>query len=278
MIYNGKEASIRIREALKESVALLKQSPSLAVISASSHPSIASFIAIKKKFGEAIGAHVVEYAYEESIGEASLIEAIQTIADQGIHTGIIVQLPLPSSYSAKKVLDAIPEHLDVDVLGKDSWNMFKHDGTPIPPVAGAVAYIVNDTNIDITNKNIVIIGQGILVGLPVMEWFKHHNVTPHIVDIDTSEEARMEMYKQADIVITGIGVPHHLKKEFFKDGVVLIDAGTSEQSGVIAGDCDPACADIASIMTPVPGGVGPLTVAHLFKNLIEFAKKRESEK
>lgn len=278
MIYSGKEASIRIREALKEFATTLTQVPSLAVVSASSHPSIASFISIKKKFGEAIGVHVEEYKYEESIGEASLVEAIQMIAYSGKHTGLIVQLPLPSSYSTKKILDAIPEHLDVDVLGEKSWNTFKHNGTPIPPVAGAVAYIVHDTNIDITNKNVVIIGQGILVGLPVTEWFKHHNVTPHIVDIDTTKETRREVYKQADIVITGIGIPHHLKKEFFKSGVVLIDAGTSEQSGVLAGDCDPACTDIASVLTPVPGGVGPLTVAHLFKNLIEFAKKRESGK
>lgn len=278
MIYNGKAEAEKIREQLKSLVATLSLTPRLAVIAVSPNPAINSFITIKRKFGEAIGIHVDEFYFDETVTEEIVKQNIITLAESKKYNGIIIQLPLPRSLNTKVILNTIPPELDVDVLGEDSWNTFKRNSSPIPPVAGAVAHILNDRHIDISNKNVVIIGQGILVGLPVTEWFKLHNVAPHIIDITTSEEIRRNLYKQADIVITGIGVPHHLKKEFFKDGVILIDAGTSEQAGVLAGDCDPTCADIASVLTPVPGGVGPLTVAYLFKNVAENAKRIELSK
>ncbi len=275
MIYDGKGASLSLQEALRKRVTLLAHPPVLAVLSVASHPSITSFITIKRKFGEALGVTVEEHSFQESFGEEALIREIKKLGASNYYTGLIVQLPLPPSYNTKKVLDAIPEELDVDVLGVDAWNTFIKDGTPVPPVAGAVAYILSDTHTEIINKNVVIVGQGNLVGIPVTEWFKHQNITPYNIDITTSEEERLRVYKDADIVISGIGKPHYLKKEFFKEGVILIDAGTSEQAGVLSGDCDPLCATIASIITPVPGGVGPLTVAHLFKNLIEVAEKKQ---
>lgn len=271
MIYDGKRASIEIQNALREQVAKLSSPPSLAVISASSHPSIASFIKIKRKFGEAIGVTVNEFNFPESIGGEQLILEIQKILQEKEYTGAVVQLPLPSSYNVEKILSALPQSLDVDILGKNAWEDFVKHGTNVPPVAGAVAHILNDTKTEIHGKNIVIIGQGRLVGLPVTTWLKHQGVTPHIVDITTSDEVRMKLYKEADIVVTGIGSPHHLRPEYFKNNVILIDAGTSEQSGVLAGDCNPDCATTALVFTPVPGGVGPLTVAHLFKNIVGAA-------
>jgi 5,10-methylene-tetrahydrofolate dehydrogenase/methenyl tetrahydrofolate cyclohydrolase len=130
-----------------------------------------------------------------------------------------------------------------------------------------VAYILNDTTTSLVNKKVVIVGRGKLVGEPVAIWFKQQGAEPILIDINTPLEDRMVAYKEADIVVSGIGKPHHLKKEFFKSGVILIDAGTSEQAGVLAGDFDPSCSEIASIITPVPGGVGPLTVACLFRNI-----------
>lgn len=273
MIYNGKQASLDIQTMLREDINNLSETPSLAVISIPNHPSIASFIKIKRKYGEAIGVRVDEFDFQETIGEDNLITEIQKIIALKKHTGIIVQLPLPKGYDTAKILNTIPKELDVDVLGEENWQHFISTGSPIPPVAGAVAHILKSASTDIENKKVVIIGYGKLVGLPVSEWFKHHTVSAAIIDITTSEETRRALYKEADIVISGIGKPHHLKPDYFKEGAVLIDAGTSEQSGAIAGDFDPSCADIASVFTPVPGGVGPLTVAHLFKNLIANIKR-----
>ncbi|MCF7843782.1 bifunctional 5,10-methylenetetrahydrofolate dehydrogenase/5,10-methenyltetrahydrofolate cyclohydrolase [Candidatus Gracilibacteria bacterium] len=273
MIYDGKKASLILQDKLREHVVLLTQVPKLAVISISTHPSIASFIKIKRKFADAIGVNMKEYDFPESFGEENLIKEIQILINSNQFTGIIVQLPLPSSYNTQRILDTIPKKLDVDVLGKEALESFKANCNPIPPVAEAVAHILNYTNTDISNKKIVIIGNGKLVGSPVYTWFSHQNLRPDIVDINTNENLKLKLYKEADIVISGVGIPHHLKPEFFKRGVILIDAGTSEQLGVFTGDCDPTCADVASIITPVPGGVGPLTVAHLFKNVVDSVEK-----
>ena len=273
MIYDGKKASLEIQMELKNSVEKMTTKPSLAVISIAHHPSITSFIKIKKRFGEAIGVKIDEFNFLESFGEDNLISEIKKISDSKKYNGMIVQLPLPVGYNSEKILNSIPQKLDVDVLGIEAWNTFKNNKFPVPPVAGAVAHILHTTSIDIKTKKVVILGNGKLVGSPVYKWFLHQGVTPTIVDITTSEEIKNKAYKEADIVVSGIGVPHNLKPDYFKNGVVLIDAGTSEQAGVLAGDCDPLCATIASVFTSVPGGVGPLTVAHLFKNILLFTEK-----
>ena len=272
MIYNGKEASLALREILKARVTTLTQQPTLAVFSIAEHPSITSFIKIKRTFGETIGVKIDEYSYDASFGEAELIKKIDDVSLSGNYTGIIVQLPLPASYNTQRILDTIPERLDVDVLGARAWKLFSDTNIINPPVAGAVAHILQDMKIELRGKKIVVIGNGILVGKPVSTWFKNKHANVTVVDINTPENVRKQFYKEADIVVTGIGSPYHLKKEFFKEGVVLIDAGTSEQAGVLAGDCDPECAEIASVFTPVPGGVGPLTVACLFENVVKRAE------
>lgn len=273
MIYDGKKASLLLQEELKTQVANMSHKPILAVISISTHPSIASFIKIKRRFAESIGAEMKEYNFEESIGEDNLIKEIQRIIDAKLCNAIIVQLPLPASYNTKRILDTLPAQLDVDVLGEQAFNLFKENNNPVPPVALAIAHILKDTNTDIKNKKVVIAGYGKLVGESVSIWFNNQNIKTNIIDINTNEETKMKLYKEADVVISGIGKPHHLKPEFFKEGVVIIDAGTSEQAGVLSGDCDPLCSNIASIITPVPGGVGPLTVAYLFRNIVTGIKK-----
>lgn len=273
MIYNGKQASVEMQAELRGKILQLEATPSLAVISIATHPSIASFIKIKRRYGEAVGVEVDEFDFPESIGEDNLMHEIEKIIESKKHTGIIVQLPLPKEYNSIKILNTIPQELDVDVLGEKNWQKFISTGLPIPPVAGAVAHILTNTSTTLSDKKVVIIGHGKLVGLPVSAWFKHQGVTPSMVDITTGEDIKLKLYKEADIVVSGIGRPHHLKPEYFKEGVILIDAGTSEQAGVLAGDFDPRCAEIASIFTPVPGGVGPLTVAYLFYNLIASAKE-----
>lgn len=277
MIYDGKKASVEIQSTLLERIAKLPRVPRLAILSVATHPSIISFIAIKKRYALALGVEMMEYTFSEEDGEQMIIEKIQELVDTDACDGIVVQLPLPFTFTTQKILDTIPERLDVDCLSSATFETFKKTGTPLPPVAGAVKYILETNLIDLTNKKVVVIGYGNLVGKPVAFYVQHNNVTPSIVDITTSEVEKLKLYKEADIVISGVGLPHHLRKEFFKEGVVLIDAGTSEQAGVLAGDFHPDCAEVASLMTPVPGGVGPLTVAHLFANLITSFTKNNTK-
>lgn len=273
MLYNGKEASFKIQTALKKRIETLSKRPVLVIVSVPTHPSIVSFIAIKKRYALAIGVDIQEYVFDESATTEIIQETLQKIITSNTCDGIIIQLPLPKTCDTSLLVNSIPEHLDVDVLGERAWQSFYNTQTPIPPVAGAIAHILQDT--DIHNKKIVIIGKGKLVGEPTDIWFRHHGITPDIVEINTPVETRLSLYKHADIIISGIGSPHHLKPEHCKQGVILIDAGTSEQSGTLSGDIDPSCESTASIYTPVPGGVGPLTVACLFTNLLDTIEKNK---
>lgn len=268
MIFDGKASALKMQEKLKEEISSLPRTPSLAIISVAKHPSITSFIAIKKRYALALGVDMMEYNFKEEDGGQMIIGKIQELVNTKACDGIVVQLPLPSTFDTQKILDTIPERLDMDCLSSKTFEAFKTAGTPLPPVAGAVKYILETNHIELTGKKVVVIGYGNLVGKPVALYLQHNNVTPSIVDITTNEKEKMRLYKEADVAISGVGLPHHLRKEFFKEGVVLIDAGTSEQAGVLAGDFHPDCAEVASLMTPVPGGVGPLTVAFLFGNLI----------
>ncbi len=273
MIYDGKAASLLVQAKLKEQLANSDHAPILGIFSVATHPSIASFITIKKKFANTVGVTLDEHNFDPTTTEDEFVSELKKCIDSQKLDALIIQLPLPATYDTQKILNIIPEELDVDVLGKNSFEKFKEHGDPLPPVAGAVAYILNDTTTNLANKKVVIVGRGKLVGEPVAMWFKQQGAEPVLIDINTPQENMLTAYKEADIVVSGIGKPHHLKKEFFKSGVILIDAGTSEQAGVLAGDFDPTCSEIASIVTPVPGGVGPLTVAHLFRNIINKLDK-----
>ena len=273
MIYDGRKAARDIQDNLHLRITKLTNKPSLAVISVSSHPSVASFIKIKRKFGESLGVEVSEFNFEESTTQDELLQKIHEILKHKHYTGAIIQLPLPLSLDTQTVIHSIPVDLDVDVLSSAAWDAFVEAGRTIPPVAGAVAHILRDTVSELKNKKVVLVGYGKLVGLPVTTWLIHQGVLPQVVDINTEESTRRKLYNEADIVITGTGSPRNLIPEYFKNNIVLIDAGTSEQSGAVVGDCDPRCADTALVFTPVPGGVGPLTVAYLFKNLIDKAEE-----
>jgi methylenetetrahydrofolate dehydrogenase (NADP+)/methenyltetrahydrofolate cyclohydrolase len=184
------------------------------------------------------------------------------------YNGIVIQLPFPVELDTNTILDSLPRKFDIDMLGQEAKEAYRKGLTKrVAPVAQAVQEILVRNNIDTMDKKVVILGKGRLVGEPVSALFQNLNIACTTLDKNTNLGTGKESLLTADIIISGIGVPHYLKPEMIKDNVVLIDAGTSEQEGKLAGDIDPTCADKASLITPVPGGVGPITVASLFYNL-----------
>lgn len=185
---------------------------------------------------------------------------------------VIVQLPLPPGMDTKAMCDSIPIGEDADVLSTQARMKFEADepGALIPPVAKAVAEIFSAYGINPTRKKAVVIGSGWLVGKPCATWLSHAGADVSHV---SSRSGHFAELKHADIIISGAGVPKLIKPSMLKQGVVFIDAGTSESDGTIAGDADPACADVCSLFTPVPGGVGPLAVACLFENAVTLAER-----
>lgn len=225
------------------------------------------FIARKQRVANQMGIQA-DVVHE---GGISTTEAACAVLQEIItheYDGIVVQLPLPYGIDTDLLLETIPVAQDIDVLCKESLQLFERgQGERMPPVAGAVDAILRAEQIELAGKEIVIVGKGRLVGAPIALLFDRLGVPYQTVDIETPQERKSALLASADILISGTGVPHSITADMVKEGVLLIDAGTSEQSGVLVGDIHPSCYPKASRYTPMPGGVGPITVAVLFKNL-----------
>jgi len=266
-LVNGKNISKKIKETIKNYVEQSPHSLSFHIVYVGSDPVVDNFIKYKQEFGEAIGVHVVVHRYANDVLQTTLIEAIAEISHEA--DGMIVQLPLPGHLDRDTILNAVPPEKDVDVLSLSSQELFS-DGTTkfFPPVTGAIVEVFNHHNIDLNNKKIVLIGNGTLVGYPTSLWLTREGYEHTIIDRSTDDVTRKELIQSADIIISGAGVPGMITPDLVKKGVVLIDAGTSESGKKIIGDIHPDCANVASVMTPVPGGIGPITIAVLYKNLM----------
>ncbi len=261
---NGVHIAQTIRASLSEAFASLPRPVALTVLSLSNDSVTEQYTRIKEKMGKDLGVSVSLPQIPHGITTDDFIARIHEEANQS--DGIIVQLPLPSHIDAEKVRDAIPKEKDVDCLGTDAYRAFEEGESAIlPPVVGAFEYILRTANISVAGKKVVVVGHGRLVGAPAAAWFKQSGAD--VIVCDEHTEDVKEHTQKADIVVLGAGVPGLLKPDMIKEGVVILDAGTSESGGIVVGDADPACADKASLMTPVPGGIGPITIAMLYKNL-----------
>lgn len=220
---------------------------SLALISEGADAATESFIKIKSRAAERLGVEVKRFT------PLQFDEALTC-------SGIIVQLPIPN---ADALVAKIPADKDVDAI----------TGTPTvrPPVAGAISEVLVRMHITATDTKAVVVGAGKLVGAPAAQLLR--DLGAH-VSVITKDEGSLSELKDADIIVLGAGEPGLVKPDMLKQGVVLIDAGTSEASGRLAGDADPACAAVASVFTPVPGGIGPIAVAMIFKNLFALTKRK----
>ena len=276
MIIDGNKIRDEIKEELKEKVKLLKN-PNLTIVWVGNDPVSAKYVEKKKKFGEEVGIKVDLYKYGEGILTTELIDEIRKILNKD-PSGIIVQLPLPKHIDTENVLSILPISKDVDLLSEAAYKSFT-DGISLilPPVTGAIKEILDRNKIPgLMGLKAVIVGRGKLVGKPAAIWLESMGARVNLLGRDTLDLSQFT--KTADIIITGAGVPDLIKPEMLPEksatklgGVIIIDAATSDVSGKITGDVDPACAEKALIFSPVPGGVGPITVAMLFKNLVTLA-------
>jgi methylenetetrahydrofolate dehydrogenase (NADP+) / methenyltetrahydrofolate cyclohydrolase len=206
-----------------------------------------SFVRMKEKTATRVGVALKRFSPEQ-IDEALMCD------------GVLVQLPLENS---EELIAKIPPKKDIDALGA---HPLVHS-----PVAGAIYEVLKRTGIEAKDKKAVVVGAGKLVGIPAANLLRELGAKVSVV---TTEYGSLEELKDADIVVLGVGKPNLITPIILKPGVVLIDAGTSESAGVLRGDADPACAEVASVFTPVPGGIGPIAVAMIFKNLFALAKRK----
>ncbi len=276
-IIDGKKLRDSILEKVKVEIKALPFQPVFCDVLVGSDPVSTQYVNMKAKYAESTGIHFHHANFNDDISTEALIEEIKKLNQLENICGLIVQLPLPKHLDVKKVLDAVSSSIDVDCLGQETSEAFyKGENVPGYPTALACMAVLDSIGVDLSQKKIVVIGQGQLVGKPVTYLLKQHNFAVETVTKSTLDKEKI--IKNADVIISGTGQGKYINGDMIdmiKEGAIIIDAGTSESKGGIIGDVDlESVKGVASFVSPVPGGVGPVTVAMLLNNVLKVAKAK----
>ncbi len=259
-ILDGRVVRDQIRHTLAKQISKLKTKPALVIIQVGEDAASSAYVAQKVKFGEAIGANVGLLQYPPGVTAAKLIGDIQNLnQDPGVQ-GIIVQLPLPVKIESQKVIGAISPAKDVD--GFINKNV-------TPATARGVLTLLDYYKIKVAGQSVVVVGRSTLVGQPIARALLNRNATVTIAHSQTKNLAALT--RQADILVVATGKPKLIGAKHVRVGQIIIDVGITRQERGLTGDVDFArVSKIVKAISPVPGGVGPLTVASLFQNLLDL--------
>ena len=277
-IISGKELAEKIKEELTFEVSQFAQKPVLAVVLVGNNDASKIYVNNKKKMAEAIGIDCRIFALSEETSEQEIKSLVKNLADDKEVNGIMVQLPLPESISSRDVLELIPADKDVDGLGAYNTGLL-HQNDKRAIVAATpqgVLQMLGSTGVSLAGKNAVVIGRSNIVGRPMSSLLLNHDCTVTVAHSKTKNIE--EVVKQADIVVAACGQAKIVKKDWIKKGAIVIDVGSNrDENGKLCGDVDFAdVLDVAGYVSPVPGGVGPMTVIMLMKNTC-LAYKRQQE-
>jgi methylenetetrahydrofolate dehydrogenase (NADP+)/methenyltetrahydrofolate cyclohydrolase len=275
-IINGKEIAQQLRISMKDQVEELKKmgvTPGLAVVILGEDPASQSYVKAKIKACEEIGVYSKCIRLPMETKEAELLQYIEELNnDQDIH-GILVQLPLPKHIAEKAVIDAISPEKDVDGFHPvNVGNMLIGDECYLPCTPHGIVKMIQSTGTTIAGKNVVVVGRSNIVGKPVSMLLLQEHATVTICHSRTAELS--EFTKKADILIVAIGKAGVIGKEHVSEGTIVIDVGVNRtEEGKLVGDVQfEQVSEVASHITPVPGGVGPMTITMLLFNTLESAK------
>ncbi|EFM09872.1 Methylenetetrahydrofolate dehydrogenase (NADP(+)) [Paenibacillus curdlanolyticus YK9] len=276
-VINGKLISDTIREEVKVEAAKLQQQgivPGLAVVLVGEDPASKVYVGSKEKACQQLGFYSEVHRLGADTTEQQLLALIDKLNNQASINGILVQLPLPKHINEKAVIDAIRVDKDVDGFHPESvGNLVIGDDSLLPCTPAGVIELIKRSGTEISGKHAVIIGRSNIVGKPVAMLLLRENAT---VSICHSRTANLkEIASQADIVVAAIGKPNAIDRSYIKPGAVVIDVGINRlPDGKLVGDVHyEDCLETAGAITPVPGGVGPMTITMLMQNTLKAAKK-----
>lgn len=276
-IIDGKKVSAEVKEEVRQQTLKLKEThgitPGLAVVIVGDDPASRVYVNNKKKACELVGFKSEEYALPAETTQQELLNLVETLNNKDDINGILVQLPLPKHLDDKAVIAAINPKKDVDAfhaVNVGKIMLGEYDFLPCTPAG--VMEMLHSYNIEVSGKNCVVIGRSNIVGKPMAMLLLHENGTVTICHSRTKNLA--EVTKQADILVAAVGRPKFVTADMVKDGAVVIDVGMNrDENGKLCGDVDfENVKDKCSYITPVPGGVGPMTIATLMKNTLKAAK------
>ena len=271
-VLNGKEVANKIKDQLKEEVSKMQKDICLTVIQVGDNKASNVYVRNKKNACEYIGIESEVYKLSEDVNEEDVIKAINVLNNDNAVNGILVQLPLPKHIDENKVIQTISPEKDVD--GFHELNVGKlviGEDTFIPCTAKGIIELLQYYDIDIEGKECVIVGRSNIVGKPTAIELLHHNGT--ITMCHSKTRNLKEICKRADILVCAIGKPKFFDKEYVKEGAVVVDVGIHRTENGLCGDVNfDDVKDIVSAITPVPNGIGSMTVAMLMKNCVQAAQ------
>ncbi|HCU8165030.1 TPA: bifunctional methylenetetrahydrofolate dehydrogenase/methenyltetrahydrofolate cyclohydrolase FolD [Staphylococcus aureus] len=277
-ILDGKQIAKDYRQGLQDQVEALKEkgfTPKLSVILVGNDGAIQSYVRSKKKAAEKIGMISEIVHLEETATEEEVLNELNRLNNDDSVSGILVQVPLPKQVSEQKILEAINPEKDVDGFHPiNIGKLYIDEQTFVPCTPLGIMEILKHADIDLEGKNAVVIGRSHIVGQPVSKLLLQKNAS---VTILHSRSKDMASYlKDADVIVSAVGKPGLVTKDVVKEGAVIIDVGnTPDENGKLKGDVDyDAVKEIAGAITPVPGGVGPLTITMVLNNTLLAEKMR----
>ncbi len=269
MIVDGRKLADDVLSEAKGEIERLNLKLKLAIILVGDDPVSLSYISQKKKTCAKAGVEFSLHRFPEGIGKDELLAGISEACHGA--SAAIIQLPLPTGLPGQEILDAVPPEKDADLLNSVSLGRY-HSGdlSILPPTVAAIAKVLE--GVEIKGKHTVVVGAGRLVGRPLVAWLMAKGATLSVLNSSTPDIS--EFTKRADIIISGVGQPGLITGKMIKEGAVVIDAGSSVEGGAVKGDVEiESVLPVASTVSPVPGGVGPVTTACLVANMVELYKR-----
>ena len=279
-ILDGKKCSQEILDKIKEKVDALKNSnkrvPGLAVIIVGNNPASKIYVNSKVKACEKVGFYSKAIFLDENISQAELLENIQALNNDENIDGILVQLPLPKHLNEDEICNAIDTSKDVDGFKAENLGkvmLGKEDGM-VPCTPQGIMYLLDSIkDINLYGMNGVVIGRSNIVGKPISSLLINRGVTTTVCNSRTKNIE--DVLRNADIIVAALGKPKFLKENMVKEGAIIVDVGINRVDGKLCGDVDfENVSKLASFITPVPGGVGPMTIAMLLNNTLKAYDKR----
>lgn len=278
-IINGKEVALKVKEDIKNFVNDRKEKnlkvPKIASILVGNDGGSIYYMASQEKVAVSLGAGFLKVTLPETSKDEDVIFEIHKLNEDNDVQGIILQLPLPSNFDEKKIIKEISPCKDIDCLTfENQGKLYMGEPEFLPCTPSSVVTLIKSLNVDITGKNVVVLGRSNIVGKPVAQLLLNENATVTVCHSKTKN--LREVCKGADILVVAIGRPKFIDETYVNEDAIVIDVGTSSFGGKITGDVDfDKVIDKCKFLTPVPGGVGALTTTLLIKNACESLKANE---
>jgi len=274
-VLQGKEISEKILDSLRNKIKNEKSKPALAVVLIGEDKASEVYVALKKKAAQNVGIGFVLHRFKSDAAEKDILKKIKEINSDKKISGLIVQLPLPKKFATQKIIDTIDPQKDVDGFHPENLKLFlKGEGDIYPVFPKAIMRILEFSRVNLKNKKAVVIANSKLFGETLLAALRQKGIIAEYVLAGKIKNSLAKI-KQADILITAVGQPGLITGAMVKKSVIVVDGGISKAGKKVLGDVDfDSVKNTASYITPVPGGVGPVTIACLLENVYVAAKKQ----